>query len=163
MNIRHVQLDDYLPIVTVMDDWWGGRRVSHLLPRLFFEHFRNTSFVIEQDDKIIRQDDPIIAFLVGFLSQSQPDEAYIHFVGVHPGYRDRRLGKTLYELFFKTVRQHNCTIVRCITSPVNTGSIAFHTRLGFQIEPQDTQANGVSYNTDHDGLGEPRVHFVKHI
>jgi ribosomal protein S18 acetylase RimI-like enzyme len=156
MNIRHVELDDYLPIVTVMNDWWGGRNISYLLPRLFFEHFRNTSFVIEQDDLIV-------AFLIGFLSQSQPDEAYIHFVGVHPDYRKQRLGKTLYELFFNTVRQHNRTVVRCITSPVNTGSIAYHTRLGFQIEPQEAQKDGVSFNPDHDGIGEPRVHFVKHI
>ncbi len=101
MNIRHVQVDDYLPIVSVMNDWWGGRQVSHMLPRLFFEHFRNTSFVIEQDGKNLRQEVPIVAFLIGFLSQSQPDEAYIHFVGVHPDYRKQRLGKTLYELFFK--------------------------------------------------------------
>jgi ribosomal protein S18 acetylase RimI-like enzyme len=122
----------------------------------FLEHFRNTSFVIEQDDKIV-------AFLFGFLSQSQPDEAYIHFVGVHPDYRKQRLGKTLYELFFNTVRQHHRTVVRCITSPVNTGWIAYNTRLGFQIEPQETRNDGISYNLDHDGIGEPRVHFVKHI
>jgi ribosomal protein S18 acetylase RimI-like enzyme len=163
MNIRHVQPGDYLPIVTVMNDWWGCRNVSHLLPRLFFEHFRNTSFVIEQDDKIVRQDDPIVAFLIGFLSQSQPDEAYIHFVGVHPDYRKQRLGKTLYELFFNTVRQYHRSIVRCITSPVNTGSIAYHIRTGFQIEPQETKMDGVSYDPNHDGIGEPRVHLVKHI
>jgi ribosomal protein S18 acetylase RimI-like enzyme len=156
MNIRHLETADHLPIVTVMNDWWGGRNISYLLPRLFFEHFRDTSFVIEQDGQIV-------AFLVGFLSQSQPDEAYIHFVGVHPDFRKRHLGQTLYELFFKTVRQHNRTIVRCITSPVNTGSIAYHTRLGFEIEPQDTQKDGISYNPDHDGLGEPRVHFIKHL
>jgi ribosomal protein S18 acetylase RimI-like enzyme len=156
MNIRNVQPEDYLPIISVIDDWWGGRKMSHLLPRLFFEHFRDTSFVIEQDD-------PIIAFLIGFLSQSQPDEAYIHFVGVHPDYRKQQLGKTLYELFFETVRRHNRTIVRCITSPVNTGSIAYHTRLGFQIEPQETQKDGLSYDPDHDGLSEPRVHFIKRI
>jgi ribosomal protein S18 acetylase RimI-like enzyme len=163
MNIRNLTPADYLPIVTVMDDWWGGRKVSPLLPRLFFEHFRNTSFVIEEDDKISHQADPIVAFLVGFLSQSQPDEAYIHFVGVHPAYRKQRLAKTLYQLFFETVRQHNRTIVRCITSPVNTTSIAYHTALGFQIEPQESQMNGVSYDPDHDGLGQPRVHFVKYI
>jgi ribosomal protein S18 acetylase RimI-like enzyme len=156
MNIRHVELDDYLPIVTVMDDWWGGRHISYLLPRLFLEHFRDTSFVIEQDGQMV-------AFLIGFLSQSQPDEAYIHFVGVHPAYRKQGLGQRLYELFFESVRQHKRSIVRCITSPVNSGSIAYHTRLGFQIEPQETQKEGVSYDPNHDGPGEPRVHFVKQI
>ncbi len=156
MNIRNARPEDHLPIVTVLDDWWGGRKLSHLLPRLIFEHFRDTSFVVEQDGQII-------AFLVGFLSQSQPDEAYIHFVGVHPDHRQQQLGRTLYELFFETVRKQGRSVVRCITSPVNTGSIAFHTRMGFAIEPQEAQLNGVSFSADHDGPGEPRVHFVKHI
>lgn len=156
MNIRNVEPGDYLPVISVIDEWWGGRQMSHLFPRLFFEHFRNTSFIIEQDNQIV-------GFLIGFLSQSQPDEAYIHFVGVHPDYRKQRLAKTLYELFFETVRQRNRKIVRCITSPVNTGSIAFHTRMGFQIGPQEIQKDGVSYDPNHDGVGEPRVHFIKHI
>ncbi len=156
MNIRNIQPEDYLPVISVIDDWWGGRKMSHLLPRLFFEHFRDTRFIIEQDDQIV-------AFLIGFLSHSQPDEAYIHFVGVHPDNRKQRLGKTLYKLFFKTVHRRNRTIVRCITSSVNTGSIAYHTRMGFQIEPQDTQKDGISYNANHDGIGESRVHFVKRI
>ncbi len=77
MNIRNVRPSDYPPIITMLDDWWGGRKMSAMLPRLFFEHFCDTSFIIEGDEKIV-------AFLIGFLSQSRSDEAYIHFVGVHP-------------------------------------------------------------------------------
>jgi hypothetical protein len=42
-----------------------------------FVHFRDTSFIGEMNDNLI-------GFLVGFLSPSVPEEAYIHFVGVHP-------------------------------------------------------------------------------
>ena len=128
-----------------------------MLPRLFFEHFRETSFVVEQADQISHQADPIVAFLIGFLSQSQPDEAYIHFVGVRPAYRKQQLASTLYELFFETARQHNRAIRRCLTSPLDTAPIACPTYLRFQIEPQESQLNGVSYDPNHDGLGQLRI------
>ena len=53
-----------------------------MLPKLFFVHFRDTSFVAERDGELA-------GFLVGFLSQSEPEEAYVHFVGVSPAERGR--------------------------------------------------------------------------
>jgi GNAT superfamily N-acetyltransferase len=156
MIIRHVRPSDYPPIIAVLDNWWGGRKVSAMLPRLFFEHFCDTSYIIEEDNRIA-------AFLIGFFSQSQPEEAYIHFVGVHPQYRKRGFGRILYEQFFSAVRQNNRKLVRCVTSPVNTGSIAFHTRMGFRIEPGESGLNGVAFDPDHDGPGEHRVRFIQQV
>ena len=84
MKIRNVQSADYSPIISVLNDWWGGRKMSDMLPKLFFVHFSETSFIIEQDNKIH-------GFLIGFLSQTFADEAYIHFVGIHPDYRKQGL------------------------------------------------------------------------
>src|SRR5215212_11627647 len=94
MNIRSIGERDHAPIIAVVDQWWGGRKMAGLLPRLFFTHFQDTSFAIEEDDQII-------AFLIGFVSQTNPRQAYIHFVGIHPDQRKRGLGKRLYELFFE--------------------------------------------------------------
>jgi ribosomal protein S18 acetylase RimI-like enzyme len=154
MNIRNVQPSDYPVIISVLDDWWGGRKMRNMLPRLFFEHFCETSFILEEDSQIA-------AFLVGFLSQSQPKEAYIHFVGVHPQYRKCGYGRELYECFFNIMRQNNRSLVRCVTSPINSVSIAFHTRMGFWIEPGDAQMNGVGYDPDHPG--EHRIKFYLQI
>lgn len=156
MKMRNVQPSDYLPIISGLNDWWGGRKVSAMLPRLFFEHFRETSFIVEQDDQRI-------GFLIGFFSPSLSDEAYIHFVGVHPDFRKQGIGRMLYERFFTLMRQNGRRVVRCVTSPINKGSIAYHTSMGFQIEPQDTQMDGVAYKADYDGIGEHRVQFVKRI
>ena len=60
------------------------------LPRLFFEHFTDTSFAAERDGKLA-------GFLAGFISQSRPGEAYIHFAGVDPAERGSGLGRLLYE------------------------------------------------------------------
>jgi ribosomal protein S18 acetylase RimI-like enzyme len=156
MNIRPISERDHTPIIGVVNQWWGGRQMAGLLPRLFFTHFQDTSFVIEDGEQII-------AFLIGFVSQTNPRQAYIHFVGIHPEYRQHGLGKQLYELFFETVRARGCDTVRCITAPINSGSIAFHRRMGFQIEESDQEHDGVAFTADYDGPGQDRVLLVKTI
>jgi len=156
MIIRNIRPADYPSIIAVLDDWWGGRKMSDMLPRLFFVHFQETSLIAEQDSRIA-------GFLVGFLSQTFENEAYIHFVGVHPDHRTQGVGRRLYERFFKIVRKNGCDLVRCVTAPINKGSIAFHTSMGFRAEPQGTQMDGIPFYPDYDGSGEHRVLFVKHI
>ncbi|MBD1371455.1 GNAT family N-acetyltransferase [Hazenella sp. IB182357] len=152
--IRSLQSDDYTPIITQLNEWWGGREMTHLLPRLFFEHFQDTSYALTKNEHII-------AFLIGFRSQTDPTQAYIHFVGVHPLYRQKGLAAQLYHTFFSKVQSLGCTEVRCITSPINQTSIAFHTRLGFQLLPADTDENALPVYRNYDGKGQDRVLFRK--
>lgn len=120
--------------------------MTHLLPRLFFEHFQNTSFVTVEDADII-------AFRIGFMSQTDPHVAYIHFVGVHPDHRKSGLARQLYDIFFDKVRSLGCRTIHCVTSPINTGSVAFHTGMGFSVQ----------LSKDYAGPGEDRVLFAKEI
>lgn len=143
--MRNLRESDHRAIISVVDEWWG-RPMAHNLPRLFFRYFEDTSFVVEEDGEIS-------AFLIGFVSQSRRDEAYIHFVGASPGHRGRGAAKSLYEKFFDEARRRGCERVRCITSPVNEGSIAFHRSLGFAVET----------HSDYDGNGKPKVVFEKGI
>ncbi len=152
--IRTLEVSDYRFIVSIVDDWWGGRPMRALLPRLFFEHFNPTSFAIGPQTAIE-------AFLIGFVSQSCPQLAYIHFVGVHPGLRDRGLASLLYEHFFATVQERGCSEVQCITSPSNTASIAFHRRQGFELMPGSGEIDGVPLALDYAGEGQHRVRFRK--
>ena len=126
LRLRPLEASDRRRVVAVVDGWWG-RPMRGLLPRPFFDHFRETSFVLERDGKLV-------GFLVGFLSQSHADEAYIHAVGVAPGERRRGLATLLYERFFAVAADHGRRRVRAITAPVNSGSIGFHRRLGFAVE-----------------------------
>lgn len=74
MNIvlRNLTEADYRLVVGIVDEWWGGRPVAGLLPRLFFSHFQPTSFVAETERELA-------GFLIGFVSQTDPQQAYIHF------------------------------------------------------------------------------------
>lgn len=154
--LRHAETSDYLSIITILDSWWGGRHMSDMLPKLFFAHFRPTSFVAECDGNIV-------GFIVGFVSQTSSEEAYIHFVGVHPDFRKGGLGRTLYERFFEVTSKLGCRVVRCVTSPVNKSSISFHQRMGFVVEAGDKTVDGISVFENYDGVGEDRVLFLKRL
>jgi ribosomal protein S18 acetylase RimI-like enzyme len=117
------------------------------LPQLFFLHFDGTSFVAEDGDELA-------GFLCGFLSQTRQDEAYIHFVGVSPERRGEGIGRSLYEQFFAEARKQGRSTVRCVTSPTNQDSVAFHDALGFEVE---------RVAKDYDGPGEDRVLLVKRL
>jgi ribosomal protein S18 acetylase RimI-like enzyme len=143
--IRHAEPSDYGRVVSVVDDWWGGRSMAAMLPKLFFVHFRDTSFVAEDDGELA-------GFICGFRSQTFDDEAYVHFVGVDPACRTAGLGRGLYERFFEAVRPRS--IVRAVTSPLNERSVAFHRAIGFEVDRVDE---------DYDGAGESRVLLVRQL
>ena len=147
-EIRHAKPSDYGRVIGRINVWWGGRDMAPMLPKLFFLHFEGTSFVAEDSD------DDLVGFVCGFLSQANEDEAYIHFVGVTPDHRGEGVGRALYERFFDEVRAQGRLFVRCVTSPVNRESVAFHEALGFEVD---------RVVEDYDGPGEDRVLLVKRL
>ncbi len=155
MEIRALRESDHGAVVSVVDEWWGGRRVADKLPRLFFRYFAETSFAVEGDGKLV-------AFLVGIVGRPA-DEAYVHFVGVRPDHRSRGLGRRLYERFFDEARRRGCRSVRAITSPVNTASVGFHTSIGFEVLEGDGVEGGVPVHRDYDGGGQDKVVFVREL
>ncbi len=144
VTLRAATAADYDRIAAVIDDWWG-RPVSHALPRLFLDHFHTTSTVAEADGDLA-------GFLIGFLSPSLPDAAYIHFVGVHPDHRRSGLARVLYERFFELAAADSRTVVRAVTAPVNERSIAFHRALGFTVSDPVP---------GYDGPGDVKVRFER--
>lgn len=161
VRVRHPVAADHARVQVGLAEWWGGlggeegavqRRL--LVPRLYFQHFTGTGFVAEDTEG------RLCAFLVGFLSQSEPETAYIHFVGVRPEEQRSGLGSGLYRAFFALAREHGRTRVRCITSPSNRDSLAFHARMGFRVEPGGLDVDGVPAHADYDGEGLDRVSFV---
>ena len=106
--------------------------LTALLQPLFLENFACSTSLIAQDDAGIMTGLPL-----KFPSVDDPSAAYVHFVGVHPAYRRRGLGRALHDSFASSMRIHGIGTVRCVTAPVNTDSITFHERLGFEVEYRD--------------------------
>lgn len=160
MIIRHPSAGDHRRVLAVLDRWWGGfggeagsLERALLLPRLYFQHFTTTSYVVE------REDGELVAFLVGFLSQTDEDLAYIHFVGVDPAVRMQGIAGILYRRFFDEARRLGRKHVHCVTSPGNLDSQRFHARLGFSVVP-GSEIAGLHVQPDYDGPGLDRVAFA---
>jgi GNAT superfamily N-acetyltransferase len=143
---------DHERVMGVMVAWWDGRDLRPMLPKIFFEHFRRTSLLVEHEEELI-------GFLVGFLCPDHEDEAYIHFVGVHPAWRRAGLAGDLYRRFFAIAHAAGRPVVRAVTGPVNAGSIAFHASLGFAMLAGDEEVDGLPVTVDHGPQGEHVVRF----
>ncbi|MGR2752870.1 N-acetyltransferase family protein [Agromyces arachidis] len=157
LGFRLPEAADHARVVGVIPSWWdlpGTANLGLLLPRLFFQHFADTSTIVEDDRG------ELAGFLIGFRSSSQPEVAYIHFVGVRPDLRSSGLARSLYERFFAAVRASGCRRVDAITGPGNVGSQRFHRALGFELTG-DMEIEGVLAWRDYDGPGEHRVAFTR--
>lgn len=161
LSARHPVPEDHGRVLAGLHTWWGGfggpdgaRQRALLLPRLFFEHFTDTSWVVEDAAGDLR------AFLVGFRSSAQPDVGYVHVVGVDPALRRQGLASALYRRFAEHGARRGARRLACLTSPGNTTSLRFHRGLGFDVVPGDDVVDGVPIHRDHDGPGLHRVLFT---
>lgn len=150
---------DYPAIVRVVDDWWGGRKVDFLLPRLWLQHFTGTSWLAETEDGLLA------GFLVGFHSPDQPNVAYCQMIGANPNLRLRGIGRALYERFFDDARRAGRGEIRAITWPGNRASIAFHRALGFEVEagPGSQNLYGTAAHAGYDFDREDRAVLVRSL
>jgi GNAT superfamily N-acetyltransferase len=134
LDVRAARPEDYDRIAAVVSTWWG-RPIGTSLPRLFLDHFWSTS-------RIANDEQGLAGFLVGFVSPSQPELAYVHFLGVRPDRRGAGLGRSLYEQFGDLARRQGCRELAAITSATNIASIQFHRRLGFTVSEPRPNYNG---------------------
>ena len=159
LRLRHPTEADYGQVVSVVDEWWGGRVMHPLLPRLWFQHFTGTSWVAETPDG------RLIGFLVGFVSPDHPDTSYIHMVATDPALRLGGPGRTLYERFFADVQARGVHTVKAITWPGNRVSVGFHAAMGFHPSsgPGAQLRFGTPAHPGYDYEREDRVVFVREI
>lgn len=150
---------DHARLIAVVDEWWGGRRMRSLLPRLWLEHFSGTSWLAEDPDGRLR------GFVVAFLGQDDPTVGYVHMLATDPNARRAGIGRALYERAFADLRDRGADRVTAVTWPGNRGSIAFHRSLGFRVDdgPGTIPIYGTPAHPDHDGDGEDRVVFVRDL
>jgi L-amino acid N-acyltransferase YncA len=150
---------DHAGIVAKVDDWWGGRSMHRLVPRLWFQHFTGTSWVAEDADG------RIVGFLVGFVSPDRPEEAYVHMVGTGPNRRREGLGRALYDRFIDDVRGRGVRRVTAVAWPGNRASVGFHRALGFTpaTGPGTQNLYGTPAYPDYDASGDDRVVFTREL
>jgi GNAT superfamily N-acetyltransferase len=159
LSFRHPLETDYARVVEVVDEWWGGRRMRALLPRLWFQHFSGTSWLLEAPDG------RLAGFIVAFISQDDPTTGYVHMIAADPNWRRSGIGRALYERVFADLPARGVQRVKAVTWPGNRTSVWFHTALGFRIDdgPGTQRLYGIAAYADYDGWGEDRVALTKEL
>jgi predicted GNAT superfamily acetyltransferase len=145
---------DYNQILDELQEFWGARDTRHLHHPFLVHEFGNSAFVI-------RNGAQVVAYLFGFLSQTEP-VGYVHTVAVRTSARRQGLAGELFGHFVEFARRHRCRHVKAITTPANLGSIAFHKSLGMELLG-DANIDGIPVLADYAGRDAPRVVFWKSI
>jgi ribosomal protein S18 acetylase RimI-like enzyme len=154
IDISICTLQDYNQILDELSEFWDGRDTRHLHHPFLIHEFGNSAFVIRDRRRID-------AYLLGFVSQTEP-VGYVHAIAARASARRRHLARHLFDHFVEFARRHGCGHVKAITTPSNAGSIAFHKSLGMELlgEPN---TDGLPTVPDYAGRGAARVVFWKSI
>jgi len=152
MLIRNAGELDFLSCVGIAARAWPSFKERESIYHLFCKYFSKTCFICEREEAIR-------AFLLGFLSQVNTKDAYIHLVAVDPDYQRQGLAGRLYQRFFEVAFNLNARRVRLIVNPDNIASLAFHQKFGFQNEAHGDVIliNEVLAVRDYNG---PGIHMV---
>jgi GNAT superfamily N-acetyltransferase len=151
MEIAVCTLADFQEIHAAFNTYWPGiseemaARLKILHHPAMVREFGNSAFVIKQDREII-------AYLFGFYSQTEP-LAYVHALAVRQDHRRAGLASKLYGHFIQLAKAKGCKMIKAITSPGNSASLAFHENLGMAFETVK----------DYSGPGQARVVMTKAI
>lgn len=154
MEISICTKEDFDQVLAEFDQFWEHDRTIALHHPTIVYEFGNSSFVI-------RQGKMVLAYLFGFLSQTEP-VGYVHLLSVRRGFRRQGLANRLYAHFEQFARSRGCTRLKAITSPINTLSIDFHRSVGM-LPSGEPNSQGLPVVKDYAGPGRDRVVFIKEI
>ena len=152
MTIRNAREADSAECVAIAHRTWPEFLEREAIYHILCKYFTNTCFVCEEDAKIQ-------GFLLGFLSQVDPTDGYIHLIVTDRACQRRGIAKKLYEEFFNTVRGMGAKRVRLTIDPANATSLGFHASMGFRPEilGERIQIGNVWAAKDFNGLGRHMV------
>lgn len=143
-QIEPADVADFRQVLADHPRYWGVRDLRSLHLLALVQEFGSTCLVA-------RAEDGIRGYLFGFVTPS--GTGYVHLIATRDDARGTGLGRGLYGAFAGAARREGAVRLKAITSVGNTGSIAFHRRLGF-----DTRVVA-----DYNGPGQDMVVFRRDL
>ncbi|MGC4982127.1 N-acetyltransferase family protein [Streptomyces sp. DT193] len=144
IDITSAEVADFHQVLTDHSRYWGGRDLRSLHLLALVQEFGSTCLVA-------RAGDGIRGYVFGFVT---PDATgYVHLIATRDDARGSGLGRRLYAAFAEAAERQGARRLKAITSVGNTGSIAFHRRVGFDV----------SVIADYNGPGRPMAVFRRDL
>jgi GNAT superfamily N-acetyltransferase len=144
IEIAPVTMAQFQQVLADHARYWGERDLRALHLHALVQEFPLTSLVAVADDGVR-------GYIFGFVT---PDRVgYVHLIATRDDARGTGLGRNLYDAFIDAAREQGAVRLKAITSVGNTGSIAFHRSLGFDVHVIE----------DYNGPGQTRVVFTRDL
>ncbi|WP_133128624.1 GNAT family N-acetyltransferase [Legionella nagasakiensis] len=138
IDIRKADSDDLPSIIQLLaDDLLGAQREDSAMPpnALYLKAWDNISknnnceiFVVEDQGKVVG-----VAQLdyLQYLTYQGGRRAQIEGVRVHREYRNKGIGKKLFQFLIEKARQNDCHLVQLTTDITRPDALKFYESLGF--------------------------------
>jgi len=158
MLVRNAFPGDFLEVAKKSKEWADLVIERESIYHIMTEHFRDTCFIAEDRGEMI-------GYLLGFRSQSRPDEALIHLIHVAPHLRGNGIGSRLFNQFQYAAKRMGCKRIMAITKPENNYCNRFHKAMGFSVVEmgEAIEVNGMRAIKDYNGPGKHMVMWQKDI
>ncbi|WP_116215961.1 GNAT family N-acetyltransferase [Streptomyces olivoreticuli] len=142
IQIAPAAMADFHQVLADHPRYWGERalRALHLLALV--REFGSTCLVA-------RDEGGVRGYVFGFVTPN--GTGYVHLIATRDDARGTGLGRRLYAAFAGAAERHGARQLKAITSTENTGSIAFHRSIGFDMEIVD----------DYNGPGRAMAVFIR--
>jgi ribosomal protein S18 acetylase RimI-like enzyme len=140
ISIGPMTMADLAGVLADHASFWGDRDLRFLHLTALVQEFGDTCLTARADGR-----EPIAGYLIGFTTPRRI--GYIHAVAVRDTARGSGAGRELYGAFSQVAREQGAVSLKAVTNLVNTGSVAFHQRLGFDIRRAE----------NYDGAGKPMM------
>lgn len=154
MHVERCTRDDFFQILEHQTSFWDSDRALSLHHPMLLEEFGRTAFVV-------RDGGVPCGYLFGFFIPDRPG-FYIHLVAVRDTHRGKGIASALYNHAEGIAAEAGCEYVKAITTIHNSGSVAFHEKLGFETAGS-ADHDGVRHEPDYAGKGRDRVILIKRL
>lgn len=159
-EIRNAEEGDFIQISQLAENCRPMVSERNSIYHIFVKFFKKTCFVVENTEN-----KTISGFLLGFISQDNINEAYVHLLCVDVSLRGEGLALKILDRFIEDVSSMGCSKISLISKPKNKRAIKFYLKHGFksQISKQTVEEEGINIFRGYDGPGCDKIVFYKDI
>jgi ribosomal protein S18 acetylase RimI-like enzyme len=157
-RIRNVFEEDFMRIYKLGEKCSPMINEREAIYHIFTKFFKNTSLVLEDNENLK-------GFLIGFISQENNENAYIHLLCVEKDLRRQNMASNFVKEFINIVCSLDCKKVFLVCKSENKTAIKFYNKMGFLTLHSDetTLTDDINIFKDYDGPGEDKIVFFKFI